>query len=92
MFIVICCYEREIYLVKKCETIDQARIAMYLDVLLAMDETNRDEDWIAEVRDAVNGQQFNDDFCYNNSEMYIDANSAWANFHEDNYDWKIFEI
>lgn len=92
MFILVHCYERDIMLMGKYDSIDEARIAMHQDVILAMDETNRSDDWIAEVRDAVNGQQFNDDFHYDDGEMGIDAYGAWANFHNDNYDWHIFEI
>ena len=57
-----------------------------------MNEMNRNDDWIAEVQDAVHRQEFNDDFYYEDGEMGIDSYSAWANFHEDNFDWKIFEI
>lgn len=92
MFILINCYEREISLIGKYDTIDKARIAMHMDVILAMNETNLSADWIDEVRDAVNGQQFNDNFCYEDDEMAILSYGAWANFHEDYYDWKIFEI
>ena len=92
MFILVHCYEREISLMGKYDTIDKARIAMHMDVILAMNETDRDESWIGEVRDAVNGQQFNDNFSYQDDEMGIYASSAWANFHDDHYDWEIFEI
>ena len=92
MFILVHCYEREITLMGTYETIAEARIDMHLDVLLAMDEANRSDDWIAEVRDAVNGQQFNDNFSYEDGEMGIYSDSAWANFREKYYDWKIFEI
>ena len=92
MFVLIHCYERDITLMGTYDTISQARIAMHLDVLLAMDEANRSDDWIAEVRDVVNGQQFNDDFYYEDDEMAILSDGAWANFHEEYYDWKIFKI
>ena len=92
MFIVMHCYERDMMMIGKYDTIDKARIAMHKDVILVMDETSRSVDWIEEVRDAVNGQQFNDNFHYHNDEMGISANDAWANFHGDNYDWEIFEI
>jgi hypothetical protein len=83
-------------LMGKYDTIDKARIAMHMDIILAMNETNRDESWIGEVRNAVNGQQFNDNFSYDKDDhsdaMGIYASSAWANFHDDHYDWEIFEI
>ena len=92
MFIVINCYERGISLIGKYDTIDKARIAMHKDVILAMNEQNLSADWIDEVRDTVNGQQFNDDFYYEDDEMAILSDGAWANFREEYYDWKIFKI
>ena len=92
MFIVINCYEREIILIGKYDTIDKARIAMHTDIILAMNEVDCDESWIGEIRDTVNGQQFNNTFCYEDDEMAILSDCAWANFREDHYDWQIFKI
>lgn len=93
MFVLINCADRELICIGKYDTIDEARIDMHRDIILAMNETNCDSDWIDEVRDVVNGQQFNDSFYYHDEEMEIDGWSAWGNLHgEYHFDWKIFEI
>ena len=98
MFIVMHLFQREMMMIGKYDTIDKARIAMHKDVILVMEETSQSVDWIEEVRNIVNGQQFNDDFNYYDdfdyydNEMGINSKSAWANLRGNNYDWEIFEI
>lgn len=93
MFILVHCYERELHFIGKYETIEAARLAMYADLIVAMEEKDLDHEWIKDIRKELVGMEVFDNVSFEDgSDIGVYADGAWANFREEHYDWKIFNL
>ena len=93
MFILVRCCERAISIISKYETIEAARLAMYADLIVAMEKQDCDCEWIEDIRKELVGMEVLDNVSFEDgSDIGVYANSAGANFWNANYDWKIFNL
>ena len=93
MFVIIHCHERDIRYVGQYTSIDEARTAMYNNLISKMKDLSLNDTWIKNVREEIdkmsidNATQYEDEY-----DIRVSLDSIWSNFNGSHYDWKILEI